>query len=1206
MQGVLEISLKKLKWVRNRKSRMAVLLLVLSLAVVLDIFWILRQPGLTLAGDADCGILEHTHDEECRVPVCICTLPEEPHTHDETCYETKWSEGHPEQHLICGLSEEGHTHADTCWEWEILCGCEEHVHSLACYSDKTADVETMLDWQDMFADYPYTGVLREDLAGIARTQAGYSESTLNFTVDSDGGRHGYTRYGAWYGMPYQDWSTLFVSFCLHYAGADSEEYPGNTGAAAMAEAWEDLNRYVPAGEYVPAAGDLVFFAQGTVGIVTEVQNASFYALCGDVEDAVRGALLPLSDASVIGWGMTAETLEEETVPEETESELEEETVPEETESEPEAAPMPDETILLDISDGPAVFFAAGTAEITQMESISLRSSGAITDLQQYLEDNDGSYFFTLLDFDNQELPKDEQGNYIAQASTGYKLTISFTSPKGFLPGTYQYQVPNGLLVDGGEGTFVLTDGTEVGEWTVTDTGLITLVFNENINSRTDITISTNLGIHFSEQEEPIDFDGLISVKVEKPPPQSYPTILNKWGSQSTTDLTKIKWQLNITGQADSQIIGNIITDQVYHGEWSKPHHYTASDIAGGLTIGASDPDGGWHNWRVSADDPHLIWDETGWSYKMPQTVFCDYCGEIELGNDGWIYYIEYTSTPDRLSAPGTYGYENIARIDGQEKWGWVNFTHGEADAEINKNGTFVSDGSGGRFLWEVQVVIPGRGEGEKAKYSWFFMDEMKLLDENGVSIGPVYNDIGLSRVTATYNGTTIDVPRLQDATDADMFAWENAWTSDDGHTRTINILSRCQCTHDSCFWDYTNNSCGEYWYQDDAGNWLSTQEFCQCWTETQTVVFNFIYETNDTELIQQYGILRHKLNNSAQLYYMPDGGNSNRVDTDDATVEIPNLFEKQLTHDYDGYTANYRVTVNEAKINLTNGSPLTIHDVMSDTLAYISGSLVITAEDAAGNTYTLQQGADFTVAYDGTGNQTDDHGKEVHVLDIVILHPQPVMYTLDYDATLIFPEHVAEGIRYSNSATITLWGEDMTDSSEEKVYADINIAAKSYRVEMYKTCSMTGKPLGGATFGLFNEEGGLITTDVTDENGELLFETNIIQGIILREHIPYYMQELKAPPGYKLDHTKYWFCFCNDTGDTCKICDQVLIGKDAVRIPFEQIGKIHVENEIMDYDLPATGGPGIYPLILASVLFIVTPLVYGFIQRRKQERRGVG
>ena len=122
----------------------------------------------------------------------------------------------------------------------------------------------------------------------------------------------------------------------------------------------------------------------------------------------------------------------------------------------------------------------------------------------------------------------------------------------------------------------------------------------------------------------------------------------------------------------------------------------------------------------------------------------------------------------------------------------------------------------------------------------------------------------------------------------------------------------------------------------------------------------------------------------------------------------------------------------------------------------------------------------------------------------------------------------------------------------------------------------------------------------------MLFQTNIIEGIILREHVLYYMQELKAPLGYQLDDTKYWFCFCDDTGDWCETCNEVLAGIDATRIPFEQIGKVNATNQLINYDLPATGGPGVYPLILVSVLFIVTPLVYRFIRRRKRERRGVG
>ena len=1150
MQDILDESLRKLRKIRIRKKRMIAILLVLSLVVSLDVFWVLRQPGLTLAGDADCKIVEHTHDEACQ-------------------------------------------------NAETTCELAEHVHSISCYSDVSADVETQLDWQSMFDDYPYTGDLQNDLVGIARTQVGYQESTLNFEVGDDDVRRGYTRYGAWYGAPYTDWSAIFVSFCLHYAGADPAETPGNTGAASMAEIWKTLDRFASPGEHDPSAGDLVFFANNTVGIVTEVQNATCYVIRGDIENAVCSDAIALSDESIVGWGLTASTAQEkEEIKEDT---SQEEQVP--------TTPEVNDEYLLDISNGPAFFIIEGSSAQQQAQSYSLRNSRAIIDLIPYLEANGGNYFFTLLDFNNVELPKDENGNYIAVANEGYKLTITFNSPEGFLPGTYQYQIPNGLMVDGGEGIFILKDGTNVGSWVVTDTGLITLVFNEHMNSRTDITISATLGIHFPVQEDPIDFDGKITVKVEPPAQQNYPTVMNKWGQGGVPgtekpDPSKIYWRLEIIGNKDSQIPGNILTDRILDGEWSKIHRFTESDIAGGLSFGVSDPNGGWHNWTVGADDPHLIWTDTGWSYKMPTTATCQWCGEITLGNEGWYYYIDYTSTPERTGTAGTFGYENDATIDGAYGYAWVDFTHGEAIGEIVKNGAFVSDAAGGGFLWEIQAVIPGRPEGQRAEYSWAISDEMRLLDASGNIIGKVYNDINLATVYATYNGTTIQIPRIQDATEADMFAWNNSWTVEDGtfSTRTIDLLCRCQCTPETCHW----GNCGAYWFKNDAGETIGTRDFCQCWTQTQDMTFTLVYKTTDLSTLEAYGPLGYKLSNQAQLYYMSDSTNSVKVDNDVATVTIPKLFEKQLTHDFDGYTANYKITVNEAKLVLTGGTPLYIRDAMSDTLAYISGSLVITAEDAMGNVTTLHQGTDYTVMYDGTGNQKNEAGNKVHVLDIVILHPQPVMYILDYDATLIMPEQVTEGIKYSNSAEITLWGESIKDNAVEKVYADINIAAKSYKVEMFKTCAETGKPLGGATFGLYNAQGGLITTGVTDANGELAFKTNIEKGIILREHILYYMQELQAPPGYRLDDTKHWFCFCDKATATCDVCSEIIAETDATRIPFEQIGKVHAINEIMKYALPATGGSGIYPLILVSVIFIITPLVYGFIRRRKRERRGVG
>ena len=103
MQDILEQKIKILRKTRIRKTRMIAILLILSLVVSLDVFWVLRQPGWTLAGDADCKIVEHTHDESCQ-------------------------------------------------NAETTCELTEHVHSVSCYSDVSADVETQLQWQKMFDD----------------------------------------------------------------------------------------------------------------------------------------------------------------------------------------------------------------------------------------------------------------------------------------------------------------------------------------------------------------------------------------------------------------------------------------------------------------------------------------------------------------------------------------------------------------------------------------------------------------------------------------------------------------------------------------------------------------------------------------------------------------------------------------------------------------------------------------------------------------------------------------------------------------------------------------------------------------------------------------------------------------------------------------------------------------------------------------------
>lgn len=270
---------KKAKLNKKNSIRGIAVLSVLSVIVSLSVFMGLRQTGLTLAGTAMCGIEEHSHTDKCF-----------------------------EKQLICTVQESDHTHTEECFEKHLLCDKAEHVHTIDCYADLSADVETQLDWQSMF-DGRLTGDLRTDLVSIARSQIGYTESVRNFTVDESGVRSGYTRYGAWYGLPYSDWSAMFVSFCLHYAGSDSSITPYNTGATSMAELWYNAGRYASAREYSPESGDLIFFDNNTVGIVSSVSFDVLTVVRGDIDNAVVEQTIMTYDSSIYGYGiLTAPSL----------------------------------------------------------------------------------------------------------------------------------------------------------------------------------------------------------------------------------------------------------------------------------------------------------------------------------------------------------------------------------------------------------------------------------------------------------------------------------------------------------------------------------------------------------------------------------------------------------------------------------------------------------------------------------------------------------------------------------------------------------------------------------------------------------------------------------------------------------------------------------------------------------------------------------
>lgn len=334
----------------------AMIVAVLALVVFVGVNWRLHDKGISMTSDYQCGLKEHKHTADCYKKVLICGKEEtdgsEGHTHTDACYKeekklTCDKEEHKhnadcydeegnlicdkEEHThsescyttekkqICGKEEskpvKAHHHTDACYKKELVCKLKEHTHTAACYSNENADVEDKSDWE---ATIPtLSGNWAEDIVSVAESQIGYEESTANFKLADDGEtRKGYTRYGDWYGNKYGDWSAMFASFCLNYAGISSKTVPVNSGSTAWITELKQKDLYKTADNYNPTTGDLVFLDTDSdgkadhVGIITGTETkddvedskvTSLTAIVGDSNDVVEENTYEISGDTIIGY-----------------------------------------------------------------------------------------------------------------------------------------------------------------------------------------------------------------------------------------------------------------------------------------------------------------------------------------------------------------------------------------------------------------------------------------------------------------------------------------------------------------------------------------------------------------------------------------------------------------------------------------------------------------------------------------------------------------------------------------------------------------------------------------------------------------------------------------------------------------------------------------------------------------------------------------
>ena len=355
MQDDLQEQTRSRAAAQTRRRKRRIWVAGLCCAVAAATAYALTRPALTMTQQTFCGQEAHTHDESCYETILICgqdeQLPVEqptPHVHTEDCYAARLvlvcGQAESEEHthtedccqtqyeLICPLEEgeaedepeiPAHVHTDACYETRLICEKPEHTHSLSCYADAQADLESASVWEQTIPQ-TLSGQWRADVVAVAESQLGYAASTRNYIVDEAGGMHGYTRYGAWYGSPYGEWCAMFASFCLHYAGVPEDSIPAQAGCIRWVEQLQALGRYAAAGAAAPQPGDLVFFDTGSdgyadhVALVAEVSadGASLTTIEGNVGGCVVRKQHALDEAGLLGFGILPEQEDNGETPEE--------------------------------------------------------------------------------------------------------------------------------------------------------------------------------------------------------------------------------------------------------------------------------------------------------------------------------------------------------------------------------------------------------------------------------------------------------------------------------------------------------------------------------------------------------------------------------------------------------------------------------------------------------------------------------------------------------------------------------------------------------------------------------------------------------------------------------------------------------------------------------------------------------------------------
>ncbi len=159
--------------------------------------------------------------------------------------------------------------------------------------------ESWADWESSVSGADLSGGWGQRLLSVARTQLGYGESEKDFIIKNGEKQH-YSRYGAWFGLPYGGWNNAFLAFAANCANLPADALSGANCSSWIAGMRRKRAYMEPGSGYVPAAGDVAFLGGGRAAVVESTDGVNVTVIEGDADGTVARRSYALARLAGVG------------------------------------------------------------------------------------------------------------------------------------------------------------------------------------------------------------------------------------------------------------------------------------------------------------------------------------------------------------------------------------------------------------------------------------------------------------------------------------------------------------------------------------------------------------------------------------------------------------------------------------------------------------------------------------------------------------------------------------------------------------------------------------------------------------------------------------------------------------------------------------------------------------------------------------------